>query len=128
MASRFWSLAGRAWWLKCPRCGSAPLFRRPFSMYANCPCCGLDFEPEPGYFVGAIYVNYAATVLVAVPGYFLLDAWAGLSLEQQLAVWISFAVLFPVLFFHHSRSLWLGMDHLLNPAKSLYPVPRKPKR
>ena len=60
--------------LKCPRCSVGPLYRRPFSMNSYCFHCGLKFEREQGYFVGAIYINYAATVAIAVPGFFLLDA------------------------------------------------------
>ncbi|MBI2555767.1 MAG: hypothetical protein HYV92_15375 [Candidatus Rokubacteria bacterium] len=47
--------------LRCPRCGHAPIFRGWFVLLARCPLCGLAFEREPGYFVGAMYVNYAAT-------------------------------------------------------------------
>ena len=94
-------------------------------MLANCPDCSLKFEREQGYFVGAIYINYAATVAIAVPGFFLLDTFFGLTINQQLALWVPFAVIFPLIFFHHSRSLWLVLDHFFNPAKNLYPVPPK---
>ncbi len=109
--------------LRCPRCGAGPLYARPFRMHSNCGQCGLQFEREQGYFVGAIYINYAATVAIAVPGFFLLDAFTGMTINQQLALWVPFAVVFPLLFFHHSRSLWLLLDHWLNPAKSVYSVP-----
>jgi uncharacterized protein (DUF983 family) len=111
--------------LKCPRCGVGSLYFKPFRMHSDCTDCGLKFEREQGYFVGAIYVNYAATVMIAVPGFFILDAYANIDINRQLALWIPFAVIFPILFFHHSRSLWLVLDHLLNPAKSLYSVPPK---
>ena len=111
--------------LKCPRCGRGSLYQKPFSMYSNCSVCGLKFEREQGYFVGAIYVNYAATVFVAITGFFLLDVYAGLDINRQLEIWVQFAILFPILFFHHSRSLWLVLEHLLNPAHTLYPVPPK---
>ena len=114
--------------LKCPRCGLGRLYRRPFSMHDSCLHCGLKFEREQGYFVGAIYVNYAATVGIAVPGFFILDAFTTMTIHQQLALWIPFAVVFPLLFFHHSRSLWLVLDHLLSPAKSLYRLPPKRDR
>ena len=91
-------------------------------MHTRCTHCDLEFEREQGYFVGAIYVNYAATVLIAIPGFFILDAWTSVTVSQQLALWVPFVVIFPLLFFHHSRSLWLMIDHLLNPAKSLYRV------
>lgn len=111
--------------LKCPRCGRGSLYQKPFRMYDNCPSCGLKLEREQGYFVGAIYVNYAATVFVAITGFFLLDAYAGLDIDRQLEIWVPFAILFPILFFHHSRSLWLVLEHLLNPSHRLYPVPPK---
>ena len=111
--------------LKCPRCGLGSLYEKPFRMRANCPSCGLKFEREQGYFVGAIYINYAATVAIAVPGFFILDVFTNISINQQLAIWVPFAVVFPLLFFHHSRALWLVLDHLFNPPTSLYEVPPK---
>ena len=109
----------------CPRCRQGRVFRGWITVNDRCPVCGLKFEREQGYFVGAIYINYAATVAIAVPGFFILDVFTRMTIQQQLAIWMPFAVVFPLLFFHHSRSLWLVLDHLVNPAKSLYPVPPK---
>lgn len=111
--------------LKCPRCGAGRLYRKPFQMNEHCPRCVLKFEREQGYFIGAIYINYAATVAIAIPGFFLLDAFAGLSIDQQLTLWVPFAILFPLAFFHHARSFWLVFDYFFNPAQPLYPVPPK---
>jgi uncharacterized protein (DUF983 family) len=96
-------------------------------MFEHCPHCQLKFEREQGYFVGAIYINYAATVAIAVPGFFLLDAFTTMTIQQQLAVWVPFAVVFPLLFFHHARSLWLALDHFFNPSDSLYSVHAAPR-
>jgi uncharacterized protein (DUF983 family) len=111
--------------LKCPRCGVGRLFRKAFRMYQQCRNCGLKFEREQGYFIGAMYINYGATVAIAVPGFFLLDAFASLTIDQQLALWVPFAIIFPLAFFHHARSLWLVLDYFFNPAQPLYPVPPK---
>lgn len=94
-------------------------------MFDHCPNCDLKFEREQGYFIGAMYINYAATVAIAVPGYLLLDVFTSLTINQQLALWVPFAVIFPLLFFHHARSLWLVLDHFFNPASSIYSVPPK---
>jgi hypothetical protein len=94
-------------------------------MRANCPKCDLKFEREQGYFVGAIYINYAATIAIAVPGFFILDVFTNIDINRQLAIWVPFAVIFPLLFFHHSRALWLVLDHLFNPPSNLYSVPPK---
>lgn len=111
--------------LKCPRCGVGSLYAKPFRMNPACAHCGVKFEREQGYFIGAIYINYAATVGIAVPGFFLLDAFTDITINQQLALWVPFAVIFPLLFFHHSRSLWLTLDHFFNPATQLFSVPSK---
>ena len=86
-------------------------------MHTRCSHCALTFEREQGYFVGAIYVNYAATTLLAIAGFLTLDYFASLSLPQQLFLWGSFAILFPLFFFRYSRSLWLSIDYLFNPAE-----------
>jgi uncharacterized protein (DUF983 family) len=125
MASRILTMIGNGVRLRCPRCGLGRLFRRPFSMNSYCFHCGLKFEREQGYFVGAIYINYGVTVAIAVPGFFLLDAFTGMTINEQLALWVPFAIIFPLLFFHHSRSLWLALDHFFNPEKNLYNVPPK---
>src|SRR5690242_5111583 len=51
----------------CPRCRSGKIFSR--SLFAGlpkmndvCPACGLKFEREQGYFLGALYMSYAMAV------------------------------------------------------------------
>jgi hypothetical protein len=48
-------------------------------MHACCPVCGLHFEREEGYFLGAMYISYgmSATILIAATlvGSLLLPAW-----------------------------------------------------
>ena len=90
------------------------MFRGWFRMAPSCRGCDFRFEREQGYFVGAIYLNYAATVLVAILGYFAL--YPRLSLPQQLLVLGGFCVVFPLWFFRYSKSLWLAMDYFLDPG------------
>jgi len=113
--SRAALMLGRARRLRCPRCGEGKLFTGWFTMAARCAFCGITFEREQGYFVGAIYVNYAVTVSIAVTGYLVLWARVGLSTTVQLALWIPFVIVFPLWFFRYSRSLWLALAYLLNP-------------
>jgi uncharacterized protein (DUF983 family) len=105
----------RALALRCPRCGRAPLFRGWFTMNLVCAVCDLRFERAQGYWVGAIYVNYAVTVVIALGVGFLLWARAGLDPVGQLALWVPFVIVFPLWFFRYSRSLWLGLEYGLNP-------------
>jgi uncharacterized protein (DUF983 family) len=84
-------------------------------MAARCASCGLAFERAQGYWVGAIYINYGVTVIIALAGALALWRWAGVSTAGQLWLWLPFVVLFPLWFFRHSRSLWLAIEWLINP-------------
>jgi uncharacterized protein (DUF983 family) len=103
--------------LRCPRCGARSLFRTWFTMHERCFVCQLRFEREQGYFLGAMYINYGVTVVLALIGSFALEWWTKVSLAQQLLLWIGFCSLFPVLFFRHSRGLWLAFDHIFDPVE-----------
>jgi uncharacterized protein (DUF983 family) len=106
------AVVGRALRLRCPRCGRTPLFTGWFAMREACPACGLRYEREQGYFVGAIYVNYTLTVALGLGGVLLLDGLVGLSLGWQLAVAVPLMLLAPLVFFRHARSLWLAIGVL----------------
>jgi RsiW-degrading membrane proteinase PrsW (M82 family) len=36
------------------------------AMPDKCPVCGVELEPEPGFYWGAMYISYAFTVGIAV--------------------------------------------------------------
>jgi len=86
-------------------------------MARECALCGLRFERAQGYFVGAIYINYAATVVIMLAGSLLLWRYTELSAVQQLMIWVPFGVLFPLWFFRYSRSLWLALEYTVNPEQ-----------
>jgi uncharacterized protein (DUF983 family) len=44
--------------LRCPRCFQGKVFRGSFAMNDPCPVCGIVFQREEGYFLGAMYVSY----------------------------------------------------------------------
>jgi len=112
---RSWTALRRAMRLACPRCGAPTLFCGVFTMNEVCASCHLIFEREPGYFVGAIYINYAVTTLISIAGFLLLDAWTSISLTAQLILWAAFGIAFPLFFYRYSKSLWLAVDHLFSP-------------
>ena len=55
----------------------------------------MKFEREHGYFVGAMYLNYGATVCIAFPGYFLFEAFTAIPFAFNLGGWGLFSALFP---------------------------------
>ena len=105
----------RGFRLKCPRCSEGELFETVFTMYRHCTTCDLKFEREAGYFIGAMYLNYGATVLIAFPSYFLLQTFTAVPFFVNLSVWTLFSAVFPVLFYRYSKSLWLNFDYTFSP-------------
>jgi uncharacterized protein (DUF983 family) len=99
--------------LRCPACGQASIVRKPFRVRHHCPNCGSLFKREEGFFVGAILANVMVTeaVILVVCLFWLLVI--GSSYEVVLAGLFVVALIFPVAFYHHSWSLWLGFDHLI---------------
>ena len=99
--------------LCCPACGGASVFRSPFRVRAECPACGTVFQREDGFFVGAIMLNVVTTeaAVMFAAGLSLL-AFPGRD-SLLLGLLLAVAFLFPVAFYHHSWSLWLAADHLV---------------
>lgn len=100
--------------LRCPQCHGGELFRGLLSMNETCPQCGLKFEPEPGFYLGSIYANYAMTVLIATGAYLYFVFVAGGN--KDIVIWCcaAFTVLFPLWFFRYARSIWLSLMYQVN--------------
>ena len=100
--------------LKCPQCGKGALFQTYFKMFTHCTVCDLKFEREAGYFIGAMYLNYGATVLIAFPSYFLVETFTAIPFLVNLGIWAVFSAVFPILFYRYSKSLWLNFDYIFS--------------
>lgn len=103
---------GRALRRACPRCGHAPIFRSFFELEAECPSCGLLFEREPGYWVGAMIINTAAIsfLFLASLGLGIWLTWPNVPWGVLLVVVVALNLVFPVLFHPYSRTLWVALD------------------
>lgn len=99
--------------LLCPVCGSALVFQTPFKIRHHCPACRALFQREEGFFVGAIMINVVTTEFIVLVVAALCLLVFGVSGALTLPVLLVVALLFPVAFYHHSWSLWLGADHLI---------------
>jgi ABC-2 type transport system ATP-binding protein len=108
-------LLNRALQLRCPRCGAASVFSGLLKMFPQCQTCDLQFEREPGYFLGAIYINYGVTVSIMLAGFFWLEYGVKVPLVYQICIWSGFGLVFPLLFYRYSKSLWLCLDYFFSP-------------
>jgi uncharacterized protein (DUF983 family) len=95
---------------RCPRCLRGAVFEGLLRMRETCERCGLRFEREPGFFVGAMYVSYALAVALGAPLAFgLLEVGVPLG-RTMLALAVALVALHPLLF-RYSRVIWLHVDH-----------------
>ena len=98
---------------RCPACGKSSIFRGSFRLRHHCPNCRSLFKREEGFFVGAILANVMTTELVILLVCMIWLTVIGSNYETVLAGLFILALLFPVAFYHHSWSLWLGFDYLI---------------
>jgi hypothetical protein len=88
-------------------------------MREACAGCGLRFEREPGYWVGAVIINTTvifATFLVVFGGLVLVTypdvPWGTVLIVTALA-----NVIIPIGFYPVSKSLWAGMELSWHPLE-----------
>ena len=99
--------------LKCPVCGESSIVKSPFHIKHQCPVCDALFKREDGFFVGAIMANVVTTEFVILVLYVAALPVINTRFELILTILSAVALLFPVAFYHHSWSFWLGFDHLV---------------
>lgn len=100
---------------KCPRCQEGDLFVQPFefskpvNMPEKCPVCHQKYEPEPGFYYGAMFLSYIFS------GFLFLGIMAvclivfKLSLNASMAILLVIAALTYLFFLRMSRSLWINL-------------------
>ena len=111
---------GRAIRLKCPSCGQMAIFKSFLAINKSCANCGFAFQPEPGFYVGAIYINVAITYFLILGAFFisLIFSWA--ITDFTFFTMVALAAIVPVSCFRWSRSFWLALNFLvLKPDRTL---------
>jgi hypothetical protein len=86
-------------------------------MHERCPSCGLKFEREPGYFLGAMYLSYGLALIVITVLAAVLWLTARWSLDKSI-LWaiLLFLPLAPALTLF-SRVLWIYLDQAIDPEE-----------
>lgn len=103
--------------LKCPNCGKANVFYKAKypvigmpKMRETCEYCGYNFNREPGYFMGAVYLSYGLAVLEGILAFFLARYLIfGLSKSNLFFITLC-AVLFCASWnYRLARVIWLNL-------------------
>ncbi|GCE13695.1 DUF983 domain-containing protein [Tengunoibacter tsumagoiensis] len=111
----FWELLLRGLLLRCPVCGQGKLYCGFFKMNERCPVCNFQFEREEGYFSSAMAINLVLSELIVTAFAIPLAANQAIPILPLLLWGAPFPFILPILFYWHSRSVWMSMDHYLNP-------------
>jgi hypothetical protein len=110
--------------LLCPACGKSRIVAQPFRIRHHCPDCLSLFKREDGFFVGAILANVVTTEFAILLVCFFCLLILGANYDSVLVVLFIMALLFPVAFYHHSWSLWLGFDYIVESLPKYNPFSR----
>ncbi len=86
-------------------------------MVEHCPACGFRFDREPGYFLGAFYINYGlcagAGLIWAVLATFV---WH-LGFWHQIVIPALLMIVMSCWLWRYARLLWLAFDLSWDPPR-----------
>lgn len=104
---------------RCPRCGGGKLFESWLTMKPRCPTCGMCFEREEGFFLGAFVVNFGVMLIS-------LAAFIGVAVAITLpdpdpvklaGGGIVVGIIVPIVFYPMSRTFWSAIDLIMKPLE-----------
>jgi uncharacterized protein (DUF983 family) len=98
--------------LMCPVCEQGNLFNKMFKMNKVCPHCSVRFERFQGEELGGMTISVVATTMIFLLGYFTAEVQTDWPTWVHLAIWVPFAVIFPIIFYRYSRALWVAFLYL----------------
>jgi hypothetical protein len=83
--------------------------KQPLDMHKRCPVCDLNYEPEPGFYFGAMFISYAISAFILLPMGLVAVFKYGWNANQAMILMIGVGAIgfFKVL--RISRSAWLNV-------------------
>ena len=97
----------------CPNCKEGKVFSGFIKMNKTCPICAYDLQREPGYYTGAMFVQYLIAAALVLPIIFW-GAYVGTTesiIKGGVISCIVIIVTSPFLF-KFSRLIWLYMGFI----------------
>ncbi len=111
-------MVGRALRRCCPRCGDKA-FLSFYNLKDNCDRCGLHFEREEGYWVGALIINTTVTfgsfLVLFVGG--MIAFWPDVPWGPIGVVTIGLMAVLPVVFYPLSKTIWMALELSWHPLE-----------
>jgi len=116
-SSRVPLLVSRGLLLRCPNCGSATLASGVLSTHQRCSNCGLLFEHDDAFWLGALIVNYMVTALLSIVPPVVAVARGSWSTGFAIIYAAVVALFFPIVFYWHAKSLWMAIFYFFLPEE-----------
>jgi uncharacterized protein (DUF983 family) len=102
---------------RCPYCGAGGLFETWFRMAERCPRCCERLEREPGFFLGAYFVNFCVTE--AVLALWILVAFALTLPDPPVATIVVgglvISIVMPLIGYPFSKTTWAALHLAMAP-------------
>jgi uncharacterized protein (DUF983 family) len=98
---------------RCPRCRTGRIMKNPLVIRPRCPECDYNFNPENGFYLGAMVVSYLLTAMLTVPPMIALKL---MKVDATILIafpFVEFAFVGTFLMFY-SRILWLHLEHFMS--------------
>ncbi|MFT6754539.1 MAG: hypothetical protein ACJAV9_000003 [Urechidicola sp.] len=100
---------------KCPRCNEGDFyveksvwsFKNLLKLHENCSNCNLKYMMEPSFFFGAMFVNYALSVLIGIITFVIAKLVIGLTINQSFVSIILALILFTPICLRLARLIWI---------------------
>ncbi len=104
------------WNYKCPRCKEGDMFKKPFEftdplkMHKRCEKCNLHFEPEPGFYFGALIISYGISSWMLLLPTLALVLYYDWSVNAAMGVTLLLAAATYFTILRLSRSIYLHVS------------------
>lgn len=101
--------------LTCPRCRKGELFlkpliwTKPLRMHKRCEVCGQHFEPEIGFYYGAMFISYIFIAFLSLISVGLSVFVFKFPVDISFIVLITFLGIIFIWNLRFSRSLWIHL-------------------
>lgn len=101
---------------KCPRCHTGDFLieknplkvHKSLKIHENCSNCNLKYMMEPSFYYGAMYVNYALTVGIAIITFVIASLGFGLELTASFIPIVIVLILTAPFSIRYSRIIWIN--------------------
>lgn len=101
---------------KCPQCRQEKMFTHGtyhpkfLNMHKTCSHCGLQYEREPGFFYGAMYVSYSFSVAIfLVAGFMVYFIGSDPAENVYITVVIVVSIILYPLNFRYARIVFIHL-------------------